>query len=181
MAGETTKTTLRTNADSGLKSDARLGEGRLRVGRDYHAYGTGELEATDKLLTNIYMPSNAILSEVLVGNDDLGTTLTIDIGLYAKEKFISTTSGSETIHAVDSILDADLLVDGASLADASLKLTSLNLDAGTAGMDDLHKPLWELLGYDFDPRTYFGIAVTVASSGTPAAGDVQFEARYLID
>lgn len=177
----TTKTTLRTNLDDRIKVDARLGEGRVVCGRDYHAYTTGQLAAAEVLLTNVYIPSNGIISQVLIGNDDLGTTLTVDIGVYAKEKFISTTSSSETTHDKDDILDADLFVDGGDLATATLKLVSLDLDSATLGIDDIHKPIWELLGYDFDPQTYFGVAITVATSSSPAAGDVALEVRYLVD
>ncbi len=187
MAGETTKTLLRTDHDNKVKSPARVIRGNTVEARDYHAYTTGELEATDVLLTGIKIPSNGIVTEILVYNDDLdsnGTpTLAVDVGLYATKRFTSTTSSTDTIHAADAILDADLLVDGATdLQAATTKYTSLALDATTFGPDDAYKPMWEVLGYDEDPQVEFGVAVTVATAAaTAAAGDVMYLVRYTTD
>lgn len=186
MAGETSKTTARSNFDSAIKGDAKLHAGKLVEARDYHAFTTSQLEAADVLLTNISIPSNAIVSEILMYNDDLDSnacpTLALDFGLYARERFISTTSSSDTIHSKDSIVDADLFVDGATDGQAaSTKFVSLALDSATMGPDDAYKEVWELLGYDEDPRTTFGLAVTAASAAaTAAAGDAVFIVRYSV-
>jgi len=187
MAGETSKTVVRTARDSDIKSEARLSKGKLVEAVDYHSYLTTELELADALLTEVRLPSNAIISEVLLYVDDLDTnateTLAMDFGLYAVHKFTSVTSGTKTIHAKDSVLDADLLVDGDITAqDGNTKSESLALDAATAGPDDLYKAVWELLGYDVDPHTEFGLVVTCAvAAATAAAGDAKFTIRYAID
>lgn len=187
MAGETSKTTELTNIESGLKSDSRLVRGELVEARDYHAYTTGQLEAADVLLTAIDIPSNAIISEILMYNDDLDSNgtplLAFDIGLAAAQEFTSVTSGTATKHAENAILDADLLVDGDTTAQAATtKFTSLALDSATSGPDDLYKAAWELLGYDEDPKTVFRVAITTAAAAaTAAAGDVILLVRYSKD
>jgi len=184
MAGETSKTTARTNFDSAIKGESKLHSGELVCAMDYHAYTTGQLEAADILLTNISIPSNAIVQEILMYNDDLDSNgtplLALDFGVYAREKFVSVTSSVETIHAKDSVVDADLFVDGATDGQAATtKFTSLALDSGTMGPDDAYKHVWELLGYDEDPRTTFGLCViTAAAAATAAAGDAIFLVRY---
>jgi len=187
MAGETSKTVVRTAFDSDEKIEARLVQGRLVEAKDYHAFTAAQLEVGDVLLTGIHMPSNAIVSEILLYNDDLDSNgtplLALDFGVYAVHKFKSITSSTATIHAKDSVLDADLLVDGDTTAQAATtKFTSLALDSATAGPDDLYKPLWELLGYDVDPHTELGLVVTTAAAAaTAAAGDAIFLVRYSVD
>jgi len=187
MAGETTKTTNLTNIEAGQKVDARAFGSNLRVARDYHAYTTGELEAADVLETSMLLPSNAIVDEIFVYNDDLDAdgspALAIDIGVAAYQDFISTTSSTETKHSDGDVLDADLFVDGATdLQAATTKFTSLALDSGTMGPDDAYKAIWQLLGYDEDPRTIFQVVVTVATAAaTAAAGDVVFKVHYSVD
>lgn len=187
MAGETTKTTALSDIQSGTKRDARLAKANLKSARDNMVYAATELELADVKISAITLPSNAIVSEVLMYNDDLDSnatpTLALDIGLAAGADFTSVTSSVETDHSEDDILDADLFVDGDITAQsATTKLTSLALDAVTAGPDDINKALWELLGYDEDPRTEFRVAVTVATAAaTAAAGDCVLEVRYLLD
>lgn len=187
MAGEQTKTDRLTSVEGGIKTVARLAAGREVVAIESEAITAGELEAADNVLFDIKMPSNAILSSIEVLNDDLdsnGTpTLTLDVGLAAVEKFISTTSSTETVHAADAVLDADLFVDGsAELQSANVTWTQLDYDTATYGADDVEKPLWELLGYDFDPRTEFRVVVTfAAAAATAAAGDLALKVKYLVD
>lgn len=187
MAGETVKTTELTNIEAGQKADSKLTRGNMVSAKDYRAVAAGELEAADVILTAIDIPSNAIVEDILVYNDDLdsnGTpTLALDVGLAASEKFTSTTSSTDTIHAENEILDADLFVDGATtLQAATTKFTSLDFDATTFGPDDAHKELWEVLGYDENPKTDFRIALTMATAAaTGAAGDLIIKVVYSVN
>ena len=133
------------------------------------------------------MPSNAIVAEIAVYNDDLDSnctpTLTLDVGLAAKEAFTSTTSSTDTKNAADAVLDADVFVDGATtLQAATTSWTALAFDSATLGPDDVEKPLWELLGYDNDPHTRFRIVLTfAAAAATAAAGDLAVKVTWLED
>jgi hypothetical protein len=185
MAGETVKTTALTNAQAGKAREARLNGTAYKVATDSKALLSTETETADVLLTNIRIPSNAIVREIKVYNDDLdgGSALTADVGVAAAVAFTSVTSGTKTKHAVDDVLDADVFVDGSTaLQAATTSFTSLPLDAGTSGPDDIDKPVWERLGYDEDPSTDVVIAVTFAAgAGTPAAGDLAIQVHYLVD
>lgn len=187
MAGETVKTTALTDAQAGKAREARLNGTSLKVATDSKALLATETQLADVLLTNIRIPSNAIVREIRVYNDDLDSNaspaLTMDVGVAAAVAFTSVTSGTKTRHAVDSVLDADLFVDNATtLQSATTSFTTLALDATTSGPDDIDKPVWERLGYDEDPSTDFIVAVTFAvAAATGAAGDLAIEVHYLVD
>lgn len=189
MAGETQKTTALTNRDSAIVRDARLSRGRVRVGLDHHQFAAAtELEAGDNLIMDIPIPSNAIVTDIAILNDDLDTdacpTLAIDVGVAAREAYTSVTSGTETKHSKDDIIDADLFVDGATDGQAATtKFTSLALDTGTNGADDALKPVWQKLGYDEDPKTTFNIVVQsqTAAAALGAAGDLAVKVEYVVD
>lgn len=181
MAGETTGTTRAVR-------DARLSKGNLKVATEVDAIAAGELEAADvTLYRNIRVPSNAVITEIAVYNDDLDSNgtpaLALDIGLAAGEDFKSVTSGTESSHLADAVLDADAYVDGSTVAQAATTSWTVQaFDAATFGPDDVEKACWEVLGYDEDPKTEFVIAVTVATAAaTAAAGDLALRVSYLVD
>lgn len=183
----TTKTVQRTNQDGDIKNSSKLLKGNSYEDHEYHAYTTAELDAADVVLTGIKVPSNAVISEILMYNDDLDSNgsplLAFDIGVYAADDYTSTTSAVDTIHLKDSVVDADLFVDGDTTAQAATtKYTSLAFDSATCGPDDIYKSIYELLGYDNDPSTEFGIVITTsAAAATAVAGDVALLVRYSAD
>lgn len=189
MAGETQKTTALTNRDNGILRDARLNKGRKRVALDTHQFAAAsELEAADNLIMDIPLPSNAIVLDIATFHDDMDTggspTLVVDIGVAAREDYTSTTSSTDTKHNADDVIDADLFVDGSTDFQAAVTaFTSLTPDSGTHGAEDRLKPIWELLGYDEDPRTEFNLVVQsqAASSALGSAADMTIKVEYLVD
>lgn len=187
MAGETTKTVKLTAHQADTKSNSRLTRGREVCAMDYHAYTAAELEAADVLITAIEVPSNAIVTEIALYNDDLDSnatpTLATDIGLAAGQDFTSVTSGAKTKHTEDDVLDADLFVDGSTtLQAATTSFTVQAFDSVTAGPDDIYKAAWELLGYDKDPGVNFRLCITqAAAAATAAAGDVVIKCKFKVD
>lgn len=181
MAGETQKTTNLTNAVAKprILRDSRYKDAKITIGLDSHQFAAAtELEAADVLLMDIDIPSNSIVLDISVHNDDMDTdgspTLALDIGVAAGKDHDSVTSGTVTRHVADSVVDADLFVDGATTCQAATtNWTSLVPDSGTLGPDDRLKPVWELLGFDEDPVTIYKLAVTsaTASAGLSAAAD----------
>ena len=187
MAGETTTSTRLASVQSGNNKDARLQRGKEVTALDTEAIAATELEAADVTIFDIPVPSNAIITEVAVYNDDLDSngspTLTLDVGLAAREDFSSETSGTVTKHSRNDVLDADAYVDGATtLQAATTQYTVLDFDSATFGPDDANKPAWEVLGYDQDPHTTFNVSATfAAAAATAAAGDLAIRVKYVID
>lgn len=181
----TTKTTNRTNTEAGTKRAAALAGGKLVVATDSHAFTTTELDDNGGIvLTDVRVPSNAVIRDVKQYNDDLdlGSGLTLDYGVFATTKFTSVTSGAATIHEEGDMLDADLLVDGdGNAAAATTNFISLGLDSASMGPDDIDKPVWELLGYDEDPNTVVGVALTIGAATSSQAGDLAIQVEYLVN
>lgn len=189
MAGETQKSTNLTNARSGTKRDARKKEARVVVLQDQHQFAAAtELEAADNLIMDIEIKSNDIVRDILIYNDDLDTscvpTLVLDFGVAAGADYTDITSSSATKHVKDDIIDADLFVDGSTEGQsANTNWTSLAPDATTNGPEDAAKEVWELLGYDEDPKTTFNLVVQsqAASAALASAGDLAVRVEVLRD
>jgi hypothetical protein len=186
MAGETTKTAALTSIEAGEKGDGKALKMAVIRSVDTHAFTTGELEAADKVEYAIQIPSNAVIHKVEAHNDDLDSdgspAVTIDIGLVAARNFNKVVSGVKSLVKDGDVLDADLLVDGSTVAQsATTKWTLLDMDTATAGADKAVKEVWELLGYDENPRTIFNVLVTVATAATAAqAGDFSLAVEYSV-
>lgn len=187
MAGETTKSTALASVQGGSKRSARLQRGTVKRAMDVEAIAAGELEAADRTIMSIDVPSNAILTGVFICNDALdsnGTpTLTVDVGASAAQDFKSVTSGTTSKHVEDDLLDADLYVDGSTEAQsANTSWTRLAFDAATKGPDKAAQKVWEDLGYDEDPHVDIRISVTfAAAAATAAAGDLGLMVEYMVD
>ena len=189
MAGETQKTTALTNRDDGELRNARLVQSGLTYSLDTHQFAAAtELEAADNLIMNIPLPSNCIVQEIAMYNDDMDTdatpTLVLDFGVAAAQDYTSVTSGTSTKHSKDDIIDADLFVDGSTTGQAATtNWTVQTPDATTWGPEDALKPVWELLGYDEDPNTTFNLVVqsATASAALASAADMAVRVAYLID
>ena len=189
MAGETQLSTALTNARAGISNPARLAKGRVITAVDHHQFAAAtELEAADNLIMKIEIPSNAIVMEIAIYNDDLDThaceTLVLDFGVAAAQDYKDVTSGTVSSHKRDAIIDADLFIDGATTGQAATtNWTVLTPDATTFGPEDAIKPVWELLGYDGDPRTIFNLVVQsqAAAAQLSAAGDLSVRVTYLVD
>ncbi len=189
MAGETTKTTALTNTQSGLKKEARLSGGKTVTAMDSHQFSAAtSLEAGDHLITNIAIPSNAIVTDIAIHNDDMDTdacpTLVLDFGVAAGADYTDITSGSSTKHSEDDIINSDLFVDGSTTGQAATtNFTSQTPDSGTFGPEDRLKPVWELLGYDEDPKTTFRLSMTsqAAAAALGSAADIAIKVTYLVD
>lgn len=189
MAGETTKSTALTNRDAGTLVVGRRNAGTVKVGLDTYQFAAAtSLEAGDNLILDIPIPSNAIINKVEIYNDDLDTnacpTLVLDVGVAAGEDQVTVTSGTVTKFAKDAIVDADLLIDGATTGQAATtNWTVLTPDSATWGPEDAVKSVWELLGYDSDPKTFYNIVVQsqAAAASLGSAGDLSVRVTYTVD
>ena len=177
----TSLSTSLTNQQAGLQQKTSK---LVKVVQDHEELATTELDTSDVVIFNLPLPSSAIVLKIEILNDDLDShatpTLVSDIGIAAGEAYKDITSGTTTRHAQNGVIDADLFVDGVTNLDtASTSFTQLVLDTATAGADDMHKEIWELLGYDKDPQTVFNICLShTAGAATAAAGDVILRVTY---
>lgn len=188
MTATTVKSTRLTNRIAGLKSPARLTQGKLHSAQDTHTFATTSIdEVADTVLLEIVVPSNAIHQGCYVYNADLDTngtpTLVIDLGLYAAEDFSYYLSSTKYSKAQFAVLDADALVDGSTaLQAATTNWTALAPPSATFAPADVGQAYWEILGYDKDPNTCFIVGITnTAVSATPAAVAAAIRVDYYLD
>jgi hypothetical protein len=189
MAGETQKSTALTNRNSGIKRSNKYNGGTVKSATDTHQFAAAtELEAADNTIFDIALPSSAIVRDIEIYNDDMDTgcaaTLVLDFGVAAREDYTSTTSSTETQHSEDDIIDPDLFVDGSTQGQAANTIwTKLVPDSGTVGPEDSQKEIWELLGYDEDPKTTFNLVLQsqAASSALASAADCSLRVTYVVD
>lgn len=156
-----------TDLDAGLKVAVGLLGGRQRVAAGTVALATGDLDAADIILLT-RVPSNARVLSILLFNDDLGTVLTVDVGLYNTDGTVKDDDAYSEVVALDVANE-----DGQEVAyDAA---------AGSRGIEELGQRVFEDAGDASDPGGLFDIGLTVVTSTTPAAGDLSWIVTFVVD
>lgn len=166
MAVVNTKATAITNADA--TTSQSLTDKRIAGGIVKRAAGTVETTATDEV-ASVYrfarVPSGALVSQVLLYADDIGTTTVADFGLY------------DTAAAGGAVVDADFFGSAVSLKDGALNAVDITHESGVFNIDDAEKPLWLALGLTADPRKYYDICATLTGAAD-AAGTITVKVAY---
>lgn len=108
----------------------------------------------------VRVPSNARLIGRTLKNDAITGMTDVDIGLF-------NTDGT--------VVDADILEDGLSLASAGSAFAPF----GAIAPENVGKRLWELLGLTQDPNIDYDIAATGNTSGA-AAGDIGLDVLFVV-
>lgn len=165
MAVVTTKAGPITNRDASPKvlSNAAVAAGVLK-----EAVGTVESVSGDSIGSEYIfasIPSNAVVSQVLLYCDDIGTTAAADIGLYK-----STADGG-------AVVDADFFGSAVSLSGGALNGTDVTHESAVFGLEDAEKPLWEALGLASDPNLMYDVVATLTAA-SDAAGTIMLKVRY---
>lgn len=156
MATENVKSGYITNRDA-TPSTASNGQGGTvrRVWGTVEANASGDAGSTYRMCA---IPSNARAIRVVLACDDLGTTATLDVGLYQ-----TTANGA-------AVVDADFFASAINANSAAVAETMVSHESGVYNIDDIEKPLWEALGLSADSTRDYDVVVTSAgdidSSGT---------------
>jgi hypothetical protein len=133
--------------------------GVLRVASGTIALATGDSDNDDVVML-APIPSNANVSAIFVGSDNLGGSCTFNVGIY-------TTDGT----VKDEDVFATAVADAAAMADVRFEAADIN----TAGQQ-----MYELAGDSSDPGGYYYIAATMAAAGG-TAGDMSFIIHYVVN
>jgi hypothetical protein len=154
MAAENLKSGAITNRDA---TPAVLNNGQgSQVRRTF-----GKIEAAGGDAGSTYdfcsVPSNARCVRLWFQCDDLGTGLTMNVGLYQ-----TTANGG-------AVVDQDFFASALDVATAAVALTEITFERGAALIDEIEKPLWERLGLSADPQRDYdivGVSASAAATGT---------------
>ena len=128
------------------------------------AQGTVALAAGDSTDNDIVMlapiPTNATISQLFIGSDNLGGSCTFNVGIYTSEGAVK-----------DEDFFSTLVADGAGMTDVRFEAANIN----TAG-----QKLYEMAGDSTDPGGHYYIAATFSATGG-TAGDMSFNISYVVN
>lgn len=137
--------------------------GRVRSWTDARSEATAWAQNDTLVLARL--PSNAVvLPTTLVKFEALGTSVTMDIGIYNQ-------AGKSDITD-----DPDALAVGVDVSGAG----SLNLFDGIAN-DQIGKPLWELAGLSSDPGVEFDIKAALLDANPTDDAAIAWCVQYMVD
>ena len=163
MAAENLKSGAITNRDAipSVKTTASAGNVR-------RAYGVVECAGGDAGSTYRFcsIPSNARGIRAFFASDDLGTGVTLNVGLYQ-----TTANGG-------AVVDADFFASAIDVATAAVGVTEITYERDATRIADAEKPLWEQLGLTKDPAIDYD--VTAVSAGAAATGTALVVVEYVL-
>jgi hypothetical protein len=143
---------------------------------------TTSIDEADDAVLVLPLPSNAVISSLVLFNDDLDSNgapaLAVDVGVYnGPEKFVDT-DGSATKYAAYAEIDQDAFASAITTLQAA-NTAGVELRFEAANIDGIGKRLWEIAGLTSDPRRMLAVALTVTTqAATAAAGTVSVRARF---
>lgn len=165
MAVENLKSTIVTNADATPVdlSSPIINHGRLRE-------QIAKIEAAGGDAASIYRMHRVWsawrISEMHFACDDLsGSGAVVDIGVY------------QTAENGGAVVDVDVFASNVDVATAALAMTSVLHESTEVNIDELEKPLWEVLGLTEDPKRWYDIAITSETAGL--TGTMALRTRYV--
>jgi len=167
MATENVKSGPITNRDA---TPAVLTNGGISGGVLRQAVGTAEAAAAGDAGSTYRMcsvPSNACGLSVILACDDLGTTATLDVGIYQ-----TTANGA-------AVVDADFFASAVNVNSAAVAPTHVEHESGVYDIDDIEKPLWQALGLSADSNRSYDVVVTSAGD-IDAAGTISLKVQYTV-
>lgn len=130
----------------------------------------GVVEAAGESATAVYrfcsIPSNARSIRVFFASDDLGTGLTLDVGIHQ-----TTANGG-------AVVDADFFASAIDVATAAVAFTEVTYERAATRIADADKPLWEQLGLSADSNRDYDVTGTSASAA--ATGTMLVVVEYVV-
>ena len=123
------------------------------------------------------VPSNAIVTQVMITAADATTGGAIDIGVWYKADQPPLRTAPTTVIAGTAV-DDDLFASAFDLAGGPYTNADVTYESGEYTLAESEKPLWEVLGLSEDPNTDFDIAsdITTVFNGGPTA--IKLVVRY---
>lgn len=112
------------------------------------------------------IPSNAILRSLEISSPDIGTTVTMDVGLCR-----TTADGG-------AVVDADFFKAAVDLHSGAIAKSNI-LRGNVATIAFAEKRVWELLALASDPCIMYDVVGTLAAA-SDAAGTVVVEGSYAV-
>jgi hypothetical protein len=165
MATEDLKSTPITNATASpiVFNTSGISAGVLRQSvATIEANAAADAGSTYRM---VRIPSNATGITVIFACDDLGTTATVNIGLYDVDG--------------GAVVDADLFASAVDCNAAAVAPTHVEHESAVYGIEDIEKPLWEVLGLSADPMKDYDLTI-VSVGDIDSDGTMSVKVQYSI-
>lgn len=167
MATEALKSQIVTDQDASpvVFVDPIETGGRVRAAFATLEAAGGDAGSTYRL---VRLPAYARITRVEIATDDLGTGLTLNVGLYDVD---------------DAALeDADFFASALDVATAAVARTDITYESGVVAIENAGKPLWEQLGLSDTPENRNKLLDIYATSVSSAAtGSIALWVEYVLD
>lgn len=163
MATEALKSSVITNRDATPVVLSTSNPGTVK-----RAYGVVECAGGDAGSTYTFcsIPSNAKFVRAFYSCDDLGTGLTMNVGLYQ-----TTANGG-------AVVDQDFFASALDVATAAVGITEITVERGATLISEFEQPLWQRLGLSADSQRDYDVVAVSASAA--ATGTMLVWVEYLI-
>jgi hypothetical protein len=112
------------------------------------------------------IPSNAVMRSLNISSPDIGTTTTMDVGLYK-----TTDDGSAVVDA--DFFTAAVVLNAGAIAESNI------LHGNVITLANGEKRIWELLGLASDPGIMYDVVGTLAGAAD-ATGTVLVKGSYAL-
>lgn len=165
MAVVTTKSAAITNRDATpvVINTAAKTDAVIRQAKGLVAVANGDSIGSKLIFCSV--PSNAVASSVLLTTADVGTTGTMDVGLYRTTKDGGT------------VVDADFFGSAVSISGGALARSDITHESTVYPYTNKEKPLWEALGLASDPCVDYDVVGTLTAA-SDAAGTLLLEVEF---
>lgn len=164
MAVVSTKSTQITNRDATPKvlSNSFLTKAMKMRAAGVVAAVSGDSIASKYFFTSV--PSSALVSSVMVSAPDIGTTGTMDLGLY------------QTTENGGAVVDADFFKAAIDTHSGAITKSEV-LFGNVVTVANMDKRLWEHLGLSVDPELYYDVVGTLAAA-QDGSGSILVEVEF---
>lgn len=161
----TTKSAAIANRDATppVINTAAKTDAPLRVAKGLVAVANGDSIASKFIFCSV--PSNAVVSAVLLTTADVGTTGAMDIGLYR-----STKDGG-------AVVNASFFGSAVSISGGALARSDVTHESTVYPYTNRERPLWEALGLSSDPCVDYDVVGTLTAA-SDAAGALLLEVEF---
>ena len=164
MAVVTTKSSQITGRDASPKALANsfLSKAKMNRSAGLVTAVSGDSIGSKYMFTSV--PSSALVSSVLVSCPDIGTTGTMDLGLY------------QTTENGGAVVDADFFKAAIDVHSGALTKSEV-LFGNQVTVANAEKRLWEVLGLAADPGVFYDVVGTLAAA-QDAGGAILVEVLF---
>lgn len=164
MAVVTVKSNSITNRDAtpAVINDAAYAKGVLKKAVGACAITSGDSVNSKYIVFSI--PSNAVVTSLMISSPDIGTTTTANVGLYK-----TTADGG-------AVVDADFFKASVSLKDGAIAKSEVAF-GNVITYANCYKKIWQHLALSSDPSLMYDVVLTL-DGAADASGTFMAEIEY---